>query len=72
MDYEGENVIEVKNGVEYEYTSNASNGMDFSNISHALGCDKLGRAGKVMGMQVMVLLETHQIETLIIMHMHKS
>jgi len=51
MDYEGENVIEVKNGVEYEYTSRPSNGMDFSNLSHALGCDKLGRAaGKVMGM----------------------
>tara|TARA_A100001015_G_scaffold143966_1_gene159780 strand:- start:564 stop:1760 length:1197 start_codon:yes stop_codon:yes gene_type:complete len=38
-------------GVEVEFTSMPSNGMNFSNMSHALGCDDLGRAaGKVMGM----------------------
>ena len=36
---------------EVEFTSMPSNGMNFSNMSYALGCDKLGRAaGKVMGM----------------------
>ena len=38
-------------GVDYELTSWPSMGMNFSNASHALGTDKLGRAaGKVMGM----------------------
>jgi predicted NodU family carbamoyl transferase len=39
------------NGVESVFTSLPSMGMNFSNMSHALGCDDLGRAaGKVMGM----------------------
>jgi|TARA_B100001094_G_scaffold182437_1_gene176837 predicted NodU family carbamoyl transferase len=51
LDYMGENLVEDVDGVIYEYTSRASNGMDFSNMSHALGCDDQGRAaGKVMGM----------------------
>jgi predicted NodU family carbamoyl transferase len=51
LDYTGANIIETIDGVDYEYTSRASNGMDFSNMSHALGCDDFGRAaGKVMGM----------------------
>ena len=38
-------------GVETVLTSQPSNGMNFSNLSYALGCDKMGRAaGKVMGM----------------------
>lgn len=38
-------------GVPTVFTSLPSCGMNFSNLSHALGCDKLGRAaGKVMGM----------------------
>lgn len=36
---------------EVEFVSYPSNGMNFSNMSYALGCDDLGRAaGKVMGM----------------------
>ena len=36
---------------EVEFVSHPSNGMNFSNLSYALGCDELGRAaGKVMGM----------------------
>lgn len=51
LDFKGENITEVIDGVPYEYTSRASNGMDFSNLSYALGCDDQGRAaGKVMGM----------------------
>jgi predicted NodU family carbamoyl transferase len=51
LDFKGENITEEIDGVSYEYTSRASNGMDFSNLSHALGCDEQGRAaGKVMGM----------------------
>jgi predicted NodU family carbamoyl transferase len=51
LDFKGENITEEIDGVVYEYTSRASNGMDFSNLSHALGCDEQGRAaGKVMGM----------------------
>tara|TARA_B100000809_G_scaffold204856_1_gene206379 strand:- start:1892 stop:3082 length:1191 start_codon:yes stop_codon:yes gene_type:complete len=39
------------NGVESVFTSLPSMGMNFSNMSHALGCDEKGRAaGKVMGM----------------------
>lgn len=39
------------NGVESVFTSMPSMGMNFSNMSYALGCDDLGRAaGKVMGM----------------------
>ena len=39
------------NGVESVFTSLPSMGMNFSNMSHALGCDDEGRAaGKVMGM----------------------
>jgi len=38
-------------GVDCVFTSMPSNGMNFSNMSHALGCDESGRAaGKVMGM----------------------
>jgi len=38
-------------GVDVVFTSMPSNGMNFSNMSHALGCDEHGRAaGKVMGM----------------------
>lgn len=38
-------------GVDVVFTSMPSNGMNFSNMSHALGCDDQGRAaGKVMGM----------------------
>ena len=38
-------------GVDCVFTSMPSNGMNFSNMSHALGCDDQGRAaGKVMGM----------------------
>ena len=51
MDYDGGNTSFTEDGTEWEFTSHASNGMDFSNMSYALGCDKLGRAaGKVMGM----------------------
>ncbi len=40
-----------KDGVDYELVSYPSMGMNFSNMSQALGTDKLGRAaGKVMGM----------------------
>lgn len=38
-------------GVESVFTSKPSMGMNFSNMSYALGCDDMGRAaGKVMGM----------------------
>lgn len=38
-------------GVDVVFTSMPSNGMNFSNMSYALGCDDEGRAaGKVMGM----------------------
>jgi predicted NodU family carbamoyl transferase len=38
-------------GVELVFTSRPSNGMNFSNLSYALGCDEEGRAaGKVMGL----------------------
>ena len=38
-------------GVESVFTSYPSMGMNFSNMSYALGCDEHGRAaGKVMGM----------------------
>ena len=38
-------------GVDVVFTSMPSNGMNFSNMSYALGCDDSGRAaGKVMGM----------------------
>tara|TARA_B100000287_G_scaffold314138_1_gene297530 strand:+ start:658 stop:1839 length:1182 start_codon:yes stop_codon:yes gene_type:complete len=41
----------IRDGVDYELVSTPSMGMNFSNISQALGTDKLGRAaGKVMGM----------------------
>ena len=54
----GENCCEVydeeeydMNGVTSVFTSMPSMGMNFSNMSYALGCDDLGRAaGKVMGM----------------------
>ena len=54
----GENCCEVYDEEEYEldgvasvFTSMPSMGMNFSNMSYALGCDDLGRAaGKVMGM----------------------
>jgi len=47
----GEDFEETEDGVDYCYTSNPSAGMNFSNVSSALGTDKLGRAaGKVMGM----------------------
>jgi len=40
-----------EDGAEIEFTSFPSSGMNFSNMSQALGTDKLGRAaGKVMGM----------------------
>ena len=54
----GENCVENYDEEEYEidgvtsvFTSMPSMGMNFSNMSYALGCDELGRAaGKVMGM----------------------
>ena len=46
-----ENEFETRDGVDYEFTSLPSNGMNFSNMSVTLGCDPVGRgAGKVMGM----------------------
>jgi len=43
--------VQEYDGVEVEFVSYPSNGMNFSNMSYALGCDDLGRAaGKVMGM----------------------
>ena len=40
-----------EDGIDYCFTSQPSMGMNFSNVSSALGTDKLGRAaGKVMGM----------------------
>jgi len=42
---------ETEDGIDYCFTSMPSAGMNFSNVSSALGTDKLGRAaGKVMGM----------------------
>lgn len=42
---------EIIDDVEVEFVSTPSNGMNFSNMSYALGCDEQGRAaGKVMGM----------------------
>ena len=54
----GENCCHTKedyeekiDGVDVVFTSMPSNGMNFSNMSYALGCDDQGRAaGKVMGM----------------------
>ena len=46
-----EDVTETIDGVESVFTSLPSMGMNFSNVSYALGCDDMGRAaGKVMGM----------------------
>ena len=46
-----EDETQIINGVESVFTSMPSMGMNFSNMSYALGCDEQGRAaGKVMGM----------------------
>ena len=46
-----EDETHIINGVESVFTSMPSMGMNFSNMSYALGCDDQGRAaGKVMGM----------------------
>lgn len=48
---ESEFMTDTESGAEIEFTSFPSSGMNFSNMSAALGTDKLGRAaGKVMGM----------------------
>jgi len=46
-----EDVVEERDGAEIIFSSRPSSGMNFSQLSVALGCDELGRgAGKVMGM----------------------
>ena len=48
---ESEFMTDTESGAEIEFTSFPSSGMNFSNMSQALGTDDLGRAaGKVMGM----------------------
>ena len=48
---ESEFMTDTETGAEIEFTSFPSSGMNFSNMSQALGTDDLGRAaGKVMGM----------------------
>ena len=50
LDNYNEEVIE-DDDIQIQLTSAPSNGMNFSNMSWALGCDNMGRAaGKVMGM----------------------
>lgn len=50
LDNYDETIVE-NDDVQIQLTSAPSNGMNFSNMSWALGCDKQGRAaGKVMGM----------------------
>ncbi len=51
LDNYNEEVVETDGDVQIQLTSAPSNGMNFSNMSWALGCDTMGRAaGKVMGM----------------------